>query len=213
MQQVCSRCAAQKFLLELHSQGVLRHATCTSNEGPTGTDRVSSFSLLGPFGVAIARLHGLTSRLLRSIPSPYATASTQSRHSGLMYEQQWHAVHPVAGFSDRCSLEDRACVRRLRPLSRVALRMGGAPVCSQSQPGKEAVLVCAAVIRKVQAGSHSSAWVTRAAQLAGTFAHFVFQMFSGTSYMQLLVHCCLPVQVMWQGGGKQALQVRRSGAC
>ena len=173
-----SRCAANaarnSLLVELHLQGLLSHAMCTSNAGPLGTDRLSSFLLLGASGVPATRLHGLTSRLLRSKPTKHSNAVTQSRHSGLLFEQQWHAAQPVVGSVDGNSLENRAHVRRLRLSIRVRSRMGLTSVLLQSRAGKEAALVCAAVLQKVQAGSLNPAWVTRAAQLAGTFARLVF---------------------------------------
>ena len=145
---------------ELHSQGLLWHANCTSNESALGSDRVSSFSLLGAIGMPSMRLCGLTSRLLRHNPLPKAATHSHSSHNGVMYEQQWHAAQPVAG----CALEKRGCGQRPQFSIR---RTGGASLFSQSHIGKRAALMCAAVVQKVQAGSHSSAWVTRAAQLAG----------------------------------------------
>ena len=173
-----SRCAANaardSLLVELHLQGLLSHAMCTSNAGPLGTDRLSSFLLLGASGVPATRLHGLTSRLLRSKPTKHSDAGTQSRHSGLLFEQQWHAAQPVVGTVDGNSLENRAHVRRLRLSIRVRSRMGLTSVLLQSRAGKEAALVCAAVLQKVQAGSLNPAWVTRAAQLAGAFVRLEF---------------------------------------
>ena len=157
--------------LELRMQGAHWHAVSTSsNEHPIGADRVSSFTLLGSTGVAGARLHKLTSRLLRSKPSTPAIAGTQSGHRSVVYEQQWHAAQPSAGLVDGCSRKGRACVPRLRLSCRAGARMGGAPEFSQSQAGKEPALMCAAILQKVQAGPHSLAWITWAAQAAGTFA-------------------------------------------
>lgn len=207
---------AKGLYMELYSQGLLWHAKCTSNKSLFGTDRVSSFSLLGASGAPIARLHGLTARLMRSKPSTIPPARTQSRHNGVMFEQQWHAAQPVAGSVGGFSLENRACARRLRLSIRSGSRMEGVSVFSKIQAGAEAALMCAAAVQRVQAGWHNSAWVTRAAQLAGTSARLRFYIclhaFGHKALHATIFQCYLPMQVLRQGGRRQALQARRSGA-
>ena len=220
---MCSLRGMQQPSVELRLQGLLSHAICTSNMRPLGTDRVSSFILLGAFGLPATRLHGLTSRLLRSKPAAHTKARTLSRHTGLLFEQQWHAAQPVVESVDGHSLENRAHVRRLRLAIRVTSRMGVASVILQSRAGKEAALVCAAVLQKVQTGSLYPAWVTRAAQPAGTFARLIRLHRSSTCVPRVLecpeaqgiacnhVHSFSFVQVLRQGGRKQAPQAQPSG--
>ena len=213
-----STCAAyvtcNSLSVELHVQGLLSHAMCTKNAGPLGTDRVSSFLLLDAYGAPAMRLHSLTSRLLRSKPTNQSNTGTRSHHSGLLFEQQWHAAQPVVGSVDGNSLGNRAHVRRLRVSIKVRSRMGVASVLLQSHAGKEAALVCAAVLQKVQAGSLSYAWVTRAAQLAGTFARLVPCLLECPEAQGITcnyLHSFSCAQVLRQGGRKQAPQAQPSG--